>query len=246
MRVFMPRSFPVRQGSYRTKRIVMAPGGGRPTISPNCPLLGKKRAIISVLSCPCQDDNGRGRVRGGSWTNGDDKGDVLPRLFVSTSPIPLLHHPPFPRRQRLSISPQPAPCNPCFLLQVTHALLIGVAWIHSREPCSHQVPLERAIRELHVQVEERVDGMMRITYQGRTLTYQAIAARPARTPAPPKAHHPQRSVTPPRDHPWRKRLLPERGQHAATAITSTGHFYLGRKRTFLNWVDTAVSHTGLP
>ncbi len=48
---------------------------------------------------------------------------------------------------------------------------------------------------------------------------EAIATRPARTPAPPKTHHPQRSVTPPREHPWRKRLLPERGQHAATPIT---------------------------
>ena len=83
----------------------------------------------------------------------------------------------------------------------------------------HFYQIHDPIRATHVQVEERVDGTMRITHQGQTLDYQAIATRPARTPAPPKAHHPQRSVTPPREHPWRKRLLPERGQHAATAIT---------------------------
>ncbi len=83
----------------------------------------------------------------------------------------------------------------------------------------HLYQIHDPIRATHVQVEERVDGTMRITHQGRTLDYQAIAARPARTPTPPKTHHPQRSVTPPREHPWRKRLLPERGQHAATPIT---------------------------
>ncbi len=83
----------------------------------------------------------------------------------------------------------------------------------------HLYQIHDPIRATHVQVEERVDGMMRITSQGRTLNYQAIAARPARTPAPPKTHHPQRAVTPPREHPWRTRLLPERGQPAATAIT---------------------------
>ncbi len=47
-------------------------------------------------------------------------------------PIPLPHHTPRPRRHRVRISPQAAPCNPCFLLQVTQALVIGIPPIHPR------------------------------------------------------------------------------------------------------------------
>ena len=75
------------------------------------------------------------------------------------------------------------------------------------------------IRATHVQVEERVDGTMRITHQGRALDYQGIAARPARVATPRRTEGARRPGKPPQDHPWRKRLLPERGQHAATAIT---------------------------
>lgn len=75
------------------------------------------------------------------------------------------------------------------------------------------------LRATHVQVEERLDGTMRITHHGRPLDYQAIAARPVRVPAPSTVSIPQRPVKPTPDHPWRKRLLPERGQHAAADRT---------------------------
>jgi len=75
------------------------------------------------------------------------------------------------------------------------------------------------LRGTHVLVEERVDGTMRITHHGQALAYAAIAARPARVPAPPKVPLPQRSVMPTGDHPWRKRLLPDRRPHAAVGIT---------------------------
>jgi len=75
------------------------------------------------------------------------------------------------------------------------------------------------VRATHVLVEERIDGTMRITHNSRTLNYQAIAARPVQVPAPSPVPIPQRRVKPTRDHPWRKRLLPERGQHAAAAGT---------------------------
>jgi len=32
----------------------------------------------------------------------------------------------------------------------------------------------------------------------------------------------------------------QRGKITATNIIRTGHFYLGKKRTFLNWFDTAL------
>jgi transposase len=73
------------------------------------------------------------------------------------------------------------------------------------------------LRTTHVVVEERVDGTMRLTHQGRSLGFHAIATRPApgaeATPWP----RARRRVTPRPDHPWRKRLLPERGHHAAAA-----------------------------
>ena len=83
----------------------------------------------------------------------------------------------------------------------------------------HLYQIHDPIRATHVQVEERVDGTMRITHQGRTLDSQAIAARPARVATPPRTQDARRPGKPTRDHPWRKRLLPERGQHAATVIT---------------------------
>ena len=75
------------------------------------------------------------------------------------------------------------------------------------------------LRATHVQVEERIDGTMRITHQGRALDYHAIAARPMRAPEASQVHPPRRPVKPTPEHPWRKRLLPERPQHAAAGIT---------------------------
>ncbi len=83
----------------------------------------------------------------------------------------------------------------------------------------HLYQIHDPIRATHVQVHERVDGTMRITHQGRTLHYQAIAARPAHVATPPRTQDARRPGKPTRDHPWRKRLLPERGPHVATAIT---------------------------
>ncbi len=42
----------------------------------------------------------------------------------------------------MRISPQPEPCNPCFLLQVTQALVIGIPPIHPRESCSDQLVIQ--------------------------------------------------------------------------------------------------------
>jgi len=61
--------------------------------------------------------------------------------------------------------------------------------------------------QTHVQVEEQVDGTMRMTHHGRPLTYQGIVARPLRP------------VTPTRAPSWRRWLLPKRGPPAAAGIT---------------------------
>jgi hypothetical protein len=75
------------------------------------------------------------------------------------------------------------------------------------------------VRAHHVLVEERVDGAMRITHQGRTLGFHAITSRPVKAAAVkpvPRSRHP---VTPRPDHPWRQRLRPERRTQATVART---------------------------
>jgi transposase len=58
------------------------------------------------------------------------------------------------------------------------------------------------IRATQVQVEERIDGTMRITHHGRPLTYQAIAARPRETAGPETRRLPRPPVKPRANHPW--------------------------------------------
>ena len=78
--------------------------------------------------------------------------------------------------------------------------------------------IHNTVRALHVLVEERIDGTMRITHQGRPLGFHAIASRPMKAAEAKMVHPPRRPVTPRPDHPWRKRRQPERTTHAA-AIT---------------------------
>lgn len=75
------------------------------------------------------------------------------------------------------------------------------------------------VRAVHVMVEERVDGTMRITHHGQPLDYHAIPTRPASVAAPPNAHVPRRPVTPRPDHPWRRRRRPERRTPATVVNT---------------------------
>ena len=79
----------------------------------------------------------------------------------------------------------------------------------------HLYQIQDPLRATQLQVEERLDGTVRITHRGRPLAYQVIAARPMRMPPPAKV--PQRPTKPTADHPWRRRWLPEREPHAAAA-----------------------------
>ena len=75
------------------------------------------------------------------------------------------------------------------------------------------------VRATHVQVEERVDGTMRMTHHGRPLDFHAITSRPMKAVEAKKVHRPRCPVTPRPDHPWRQRLRPEGTRHAAAAGT---------------------------
>jgi hypothetical protein len=84
---------------------------------------------------------------------------------------------------------------------------------------AHHGPLYQVrtnVRASHVLVEERVDGTMRITHQGRPLAFHAITARPVKVGEVKTGHLPRRPVTPRPDHPWRRRLRPERRTPATT------------------------------
>jgi hypothetical protein len=58
------------------------------------------------------------------------------------------------------------------------------------------------VQATHVQVEERIDGTMRLTHHGQPLTYQAIAARPRKAAGPETRMPPRQPVKPRADHPW--------------------------------------------
>jgi len=58
------------------------------------------------------------------------------------------------------------------------------------------------VRATHVQVEERINGTMRLTHHGQPLTYQAIAARPHKATGPETRRPPRQPVKPRADHPW--------------------------------------------
>lgn len=79
--------------------------------------------------------------------------------------------------------------------------------------------IHNTLRAPHVLVEDRLDGSMRITHQGRPLVYHVIAIRPGPAVKPDSVYYLRRPVKPMPDHPWQKRFLPERRKPAATPMT---------------------------
>ena len=77
----------------------------------------------------------------------------------------------------------------------------------------HLYQVQTNVRATHVQVEERVDGTMRMTHHGRPLDFHA--SRPVKAAAVKPVPRARQPVTPRPDHPWRTRLRPERTSHAA-------------------------------
>lgn len=75
------------------------------------------------------------------------------------------------------------------------------------------------LRATHVVVEEHRARTMRLTHQGRLLSFHAIPARPVPVAAVTAMSRSRRPIKPAADHPWRKRWRPERGQLPAVAGT---------------------------
>ena len=74
------------------------------------------------------------------------------------------------------------------------------------------------VRATHVQVEERIDGTMRMTHHGQPLRYHGITSRPVRVRAPSPPAAPRRPVKPKPTHPWHRRVLLDRHKPAATPM----------------------------
>lgn len=83
----------------------------------------------------------------------------------------------------------------------------------------HLYQVQANVRATQVVMEERLDGTLRITHQGRTLAYHLIADRPVRPAEPPTVVGGHRPSKPARTHPWRKRVLPPRDRPVAMPIT---------------------------
>lgn len=79
--------------------------------------------------------------------------------------------------------------------------------------------IQDRLRAPHVMVEDRVDGTLRITHQGRPLTYHTIPARPMKAVEPEKRPRPRRAVKPKSDHPWYRYGTFAARTHAAAATT---------------------------
>jgi hypothetical protein len=75
------------------------------------------------------------------------------------------------------------------------------------------------VRAIHVLVEERLDGTLRMMHHDRRLDYHIIAARPKRAVESPPILKSRTPRKPKADHPWRQRLLTERKLSAAAPMT---------------------------
>ena len=64
--------------------------------------------------------------------------------------------------------------------------------------------VEEATKASKVIVQDRMDGSMRITYQGQALRFREITERPIRKNKQPVAKKRRKPYIPPADHPWRR------------------------------------------
>lgn len=91
-------------------------------------------------------------------------------------------------------------------VQTKRALRNDVTIAHNRR--LYQIErLSSNARVKHVIVEDRIDGSMRVTYNGRSLRYHEIQKRPPqRREEQPRSR--KKVSAPPPDHPWRRRYKP--------------------------------------
>ena len=64
--------------------------------------------------------------------------------------------------------------------------------------------IEEATKASKVIVQDRMDGSMRVTYQGRALRFREITERPLKKNKQPIVTRRKKTYIPPADHPWRR------------------------------------------
>jgi hypothetical protein len=64
--------------------------------------------------------------------------------------------------------------------------------------------IEDATKASKVIVQDRMDGSMRMTYQGRALRFREITERPIKENRRSAAPKRRKTYMPPADHPWRR------------------------------------------
>ncbi|MDF0677261.1 MAG: hypothetical protein P0120_23440 [Nitrospira sp.] len=97
------------------------------------------------------------------------------------------------------------------------------------------------LRATHVVVEEHLDGTRRLTHQGRLLSFHAIPARPVPAAAGTTVSRSRRPIKPAADHPGASDGSRNEDHTRQQPEHKTGHFYCGRKRTFLFGLDSGLS-----
>jgi len=80
--------------------------------------------------------------------------------------------------------------------------------------------IKDATKASKVIVQDRMDGSMRITYQGRTLRFKEITERPIRESKQPVAKRRRRAYIPPVDHPWRRFKIKNHHYHRGRFLES--------------------------
>jgi hypothetical protein len=78
--------------------------------------------------------------------------------------------------------------------------------------------IEEATKASKVIVQDRMDGSMRVTYQGRALRFREITERPLKENKQPTVTRSRKTYIPPADHPWRRFKI-------------KNHYYDNRKRS---------------
>jgi hypothetical protein len=78
--------------------------------------------------------------------------------------------------------------------------------------------IEEATKASKVIVQDRMDGSMRVTYQGRALRFREITERPLKENKQPTVTRRRKTYIPPADHPWRRFKI-------------KNHYYDNRKRS---------------
>lgn len=80
--------------------------------------------------------------------------------------------------------------------------------------------IKEATKASKVIVQDRMDGSMMITYQGRALRFKEITERPIRENKQPIATKRRKTYIPPADHPWRRFKIKNHDYHRERFLES--------------------------